>query len=87
MRTAHLGEAKVTQLGEALRIDEDVLGLEISVHNVVVVQVLQGQDDGGNVVPGQILRHALHTRIMKELVCYALHTCMQIVAAMPKISP
>ncbi len=35
-----LSKAKVSQLDKALQVYEDVLRLEVPVHNVVVVQVL-----------------------------------------------
>ena len=55
----HLGKAKVTQLDKALQVYEDILRLEVAVHNVVVVQVLKGQHYAANVELGQGLIHAL----------------------------
>ena len=55
----HLGKAKVAQLDEALEVYEDILGLEVAVDNVVVVQVLQSQHYAANVELGQALVHAL----------------------------
>ena len=55
----YLGKSKITQLDKALEINEDILWFEIPIHNVVVVQVLQGQHNGANVELGQLLIHAL----------------------------
>ena len=54
-----LRKAKVSQLHKALQVYEDVLRLEVPVHDVVVVEVLQGQHNGGNVELGQVLIHPL----------------------------
>ncbi len=56
---ADLGKAKVSQLYKALQVYEDILGLQIPVYDVVVVEVLQGQHNGGNVELGQVLIHPL----------------------------
>ena len=47
--------------GEGLRDapDEDVLGLEVPVDDVVLVEVLQGQHQLGGVEPDHLLREAL----------------------------
>ena len=37
-----LGEAKVGDLDEALVVDEEVLGLEVAVDDVLVLHVLKG---------------------------------------------
>ncbi len=55
----NLSKAKVSQLDEALQVYEDVLRLEVPVHDVVVVEVLQGQHNGGYVELGQVLIHPL----------------------------
>lgn len=57
-----LGKAKVPDLGVAVVIYEDILGLEVAVDYVVVVQVLERKDDAGDVELGQVLIHALHGR-------------------------
>ncbi len=56
---ADLGKAKVSQLYKALQVYEDILGLQIPVYDVVVVEILQGQHNGGNVELGQVLIHPL----------------------------
>ena len=68
----HLGKAKVAQLDEALEVYEDVLGLEVAVDNVVVVQILQGQHYAADVELGQVFVHALqHLHLHPK--CKALH--------------
>ncbi|KAI3486482.1 hypothetical protein L1887_49883 [Cichorium endivia] len=40
-----LGKAKVGNLGVAVSVDEQILGLEIAIHHTVLVQVLDGEHD------------------------------------------
>lgn len=42
-----LGQAEVRQPDVAVHVDKDVLRLEVSVDNVVVVKKLEGQDEHG----------------------------------------
>ena len=53
------GEAKVAELGVALLVDEDVLGLEVAVHDVVGVQVVKREHNAADVEARQVLLHAL----------------------------
>lgn len=76
-----LGKAKVTELGVAVVVDEDVLGLEVAVHNVALVQVLQGQNDAGNVEPRQGLLHALHPALPLRVCDCARLLCRTEVCA------
>ena len=55
----HLGKAKVAELGVAPLVDEDVLRLEVAVDDVVSVEVLEGEDDGGDVELGNVFVDAL----------------------------
>eukprot|EP00968_Pinguiococcus_pyrenoidosus_P002264 scaffold122_cov236-Pinguiococcus_pyrenoidosus.AAC.15 len=54
----HLGEAEVGDLEEALARQQQVLRLEVSVDDAVVVQVAEGQHDGRGVELGQPGRKA-----------------------------
>ncbi len=56
-RGACLGEAEVAELDEALAVDEDVLRLQVAVHDGVVVQVLQRQHYARDVEARQALIH------------------------------
>ena len=68
--SANLGKTKVSQLDKALQVDEDVLRLQVTVHNVVMVQVLQSQHNGANVELGQVLIHALqHLHLQCNAAC------------------
>ena len=79
-RGGDLSKAKVSQLDKALQVYEDVLGLEVTVHDVVVVEVLQGQHNGGNVELGQVLIHPLqHLHLQptpnhQQACCHASET-------------
>jgi hypothetical protein len=47
--TQHLGEAEVSELDVAILVDEDVLGLQVSVDDAAAVQVAQSQGHLGSV--------------------------------------
>ena len=53
-----LGEPEVAQLGASVPREQNVLRLQIPVHDVVVVQILKRQGNGGDVVPRDIFGHA-----------------------------
>lgn len=49
-----LGKAKVGDLGVAVRVNEQVLRLEISVHHLILMQVLDGENDGRDIEPSHV---------------------------------
>ena len=64
----NLGEAKVDHLDVALGIEKKVLGLEVSVDDVVFMQVLERDGDARRVEARALLREwALLVEIIEEL--------------------
>lgn len=61
-----LCKAKVADLRVAVVVDEDILRLQVPVNDVVLMQVLQGQHDAGDVEARQQLLHALHTSLLQH---------------------
>ena len=73
LRAAHLGKAKVSKLDEANAVNEDILRFEISVHNVIVMKVLQRQHDAADVELRQLFVHAFqHFHLQSALPFCAL---------------
>ena len=55
-----LRQAEVDNLAVAIRIDEDVLRLQVAVDDVLGVQVLDAVEDLQEVKLGHVLAHHLH---------------------------
>jgi hypothetical protein len=47
-RVEQLGDAEIQQLGHALRGDQDVVGLQVAVHDQVLMGVMHGGTDGAD---------------------------------------
>ena len=61
-------ESKVDELDVSLGVEHDVFGLEVPVHDVEVVQVLQGAHDLAEVEQGELFQqHALRLHESEEL--------------------
>jgi hypothetical protein len=57
-----LREAKVAELDVTRLVDEDVLGLEVAVHDVRLVEVLEREHNARDVEARELLVHALRAR-------------------------
>jgi hypothetical protein len=53
-----LGEPEVGELDVAFAVDEEVFGLEVAVGDVLGVEVLEGQQDLGEVEQSDVIREA-----------------------------
>ena len=51
----HFGEAEVGKFDVAAAINEDVIGLEVTVDDVLVVKVLEGEKDLNDIDAGDVL--------------------------------
>lgn len=57
---AHLGKSKVTKLDVTVVVNEHIFGLQVTIHNVVVVEVIEGKYYAGHIESSELLIHALH---------------------------
>lgn len=67
-----LGQTKVAKGNVACGVEKDVLGLEVTVHNVVLVEMLKGQHKLSNVEPCTVLGEAALFLEMPEQLSTAL---------------
>lgn len=63
-----LAQSKIDEANMALHVEQQVFGLEIAIHNVVVVQIAEGQHDFSGVEPSALFTEIVVAReVIKQL--------------------